>query len=339
MVGAGYLAEQIDAGGGHLVSFGSADITNTAYAVLGLHAAGVGAKQNARAIAFLKTQVANMVGSDGKDDPAALGYVIMAAVASKQNPRHFGGNKPVNDLVARLLGTERRTGRDAGLFGTSDPTFDGSFRQGVALAALAAAGVNPRKVLLPAIWLAGQQCTNGLWESYRPNVSVPCVAADPNTFAGPDTNSTAMAVQGLAAFRVFPHALRTANSLQSLKTADGGFPFLAAKGQTSDPDSTALVIQALVALHIKPGTAVGALASFQLGCSDPVATRGGYFFPGGDRTPNLIASVQAVPASALKTLPLKPSSLAATLPTTKCAATATPPTATLTGAVAKPATP
>ena len=42
-LGAAYLARQLDANGGHLVSFGSPDISTTAYAVLGLHAARAGA--------------------------------------------------------------------------------------------------------------------------------------------------------------------------------------------------------------------------------------------------------------------------------------------------------
>ncbi len=87
--GAGFLARQIDAGGGHLVSFGVPDVTNTAYAVLGLHAAGVGAGESARAIRFLKTQVGDLKGSDGRDDPGALGYVIMAAVSVATRPASF----------------------------------------------------------------------------------------------------------------------------------------------------------------------------------------------------------------------------------------------------------
>ncbi len=90
-VGAAYLARQIDANGGHLVSFGAPDIADTAYAVLGMHAAGVGRDQSKRAIAFLKTQLQNLQGSDGHDDPALLGYIIMAAVTSREDPTHFGG--------------------------------------------------------------------------------------------------------------------------------------------------------------------------------------------------------------------------------------------------------
>ena len=40
--GAGYLARQISVHGGHLDSFGVTDVVDTAYAVLDLHAAGVG---------------------------------------------------------------------------------------------------------------------------------------------------------------------------------------------------------------------------------------------------------------------------------------------------------
>jgi hypothetical protein len=92
--GASYLATQIAANGGHLVAFGAPDVSDTAYAVLGLQAAGVGHKQQARAVAYLKTQVNNLTGSDGKDDPGLLGYFIMAAVSSRQDPRAFGARNP-----------------------------------------------------------------------------------------------------------------------------------------------------------------------------------------------------------------------------------------------------
>jgi hypothetical protein len=316
-LGAAYLARQIDASDGHIVSFGSPDIAGTAYAVLGLHAAGVGAHESNSGIAFLKTQLGNLQGSDGSDDPALLGYIAMAAVASGQNPRRFGGQKPANDLVARLLATVRLTGPDTGLFGSAAPAFDGSFRQGVALAALSAAHVGERKVAASVAWLERQQCSNALWTSYRSDTSAPCPAADPNTFAGPDTNSTSMAVQGLAAYGMFPNAVRVVSSLHGLKAPDGGYPFLAAPGQSSDPDSTALVIQALLAEHVGPGSAVDALRTFQLGCSDPAASRGAFFFP-GDRTPNTFATVQSVPAIALRTLPLAPSVPTASVPSESC---------------------
>lgn len=331
--GAGYLARQIDAGGGHLISFGAPDISGTAYAVLGLHAAGVGDTQAKRAIAFLKTQVTHLQGSDGKDDPALLGYIIMAAVASNNDPHRFGGGLAVNNLVARLRATVRTTGVDKGLFGTASPSFDGSFRQGVALAALAAVDLPKSAVTTSIAWLTKQQCSNGMWESYRTNTNTPCPPANPNTFAGPDTNSTSMAVQGLAAYGVHPQKSHVLASFARVQTPDGGYPFLATTGQSSDPDSTALVIQALIAEGVKPNSALGALASFQLGCSDPVNSRGAYFFP-GSRSPNGFATVQAVPAAALRSFPIAASTASTRVPSMTCPPTANTASNVLVAAVA-----
>ena len=242
----------------------------------------------------------------------------MAAVASGQDPYHFGGRGALNDLPARLLATVRTGGADAGLFGTGAPTFDGAFRQGTALAGLAAAHVKASAVTAPLAWLTRQQCANGLWTSYRTSTATTCPAADPKTFAGPDTNSTSMAVQGLAAYGRHPRRSTLISSLNAIRTTDGGFPFLAASGQSADPDSTALSIQTLLASKASVGSAYSVLAGFQLGCADPAGDRGAFFYP-GDRSPSVLATVQAVPAAAGKTLPLGPSRLSPALPTVRCA--------------------
>jgi hypothetical protein len=331
-LGAAYLARQLDANVDHLVSFGAPDISNTAYAVLGLHAARVGKEQGRRAIGFLKTQLHNLKGSDGKDDPGLLGYVIMAAVTSREDPTHFGGRANVNNLIERLRATVHKSGPDAGLFGSADPTFDGAFRQGVALAALASAGVARWRIEPSVTWLVNQQCRNALWTAYRSDLTKPCPAANPSTFQGPDTNSTSMAVQGLAAYGSFPKKAGVVASLRHVQTADGGYSYVATPGQSSDPDSTALVIQAFLSEKADPGAAVNALARFQLGCSDPAASRGAYFFP-GSRTPNLFATVQAVPAAALRKFPLAASTPSVDLPVKHCpAATSAPSAASFTRA-------
>jgi hypothetical protein len=344
--GAGYLARQITRNGGYLAPFGSPDLTNTAFAVLGLHAAGVGGRASNQAIAWLEEPdqvTTGMAGSDGRDDPGRLGYTILAAVSAGVNPRRFGGTGAANDLVARLLATSRTTGPDAGLFGTALPTFDGAFRQGVALAALKAAGIAKSRVAGNIAWLIGQQCANGLWTSYRADTSTPCPAANPITFAGPDTNSTGLAVQGLAAYGAHPLKAKTLAVFKRIQSADGGFPFLAAKGQSSDPNSTALSIQALLAEGLAPalpGYRVGgaspfaALAAYQLGCSSPVADRGAFFFPGFPG-PNVLATVQAVPAMAKTTLPLPASTPAARAPRMPCGTATNTAAATFT---ANPAT-
>ncbi len=310
-IGAGWLARQITGNGGSLNSFGFPDASNTAYAVVGLHAAGVGRAASNQAIAYLKTQLGGPTKyDDGTDNPGVLANYVLAAVSAGQNPYRFGGSGAANNLVARLLATQRSAGVDAGLFGSADPTYDGAFRQGVALDALKAARVRgfDRHVLLAGYWLIRQQCADGLWTSYRADVTVACPAVDAATFSGPDTNSTAMAVQGLAAYRVFPRYARTLASLRAVQSTDGGFPYLAAAGLTSDPNSTALTLQALLADRVplrrwqkvsggRILDPVSALANFQLGCAAPAADRGAYFYP-GDESPNVLATVQSVPAAA-----------------------------------------
>ena len=128
----------------------------------------------------------------------------------------------------------------------------------------------------------------------------------PTTFAGPGHQQHRHGGAGPGGVRPAPaRGGRPRNRCRPIQSADGGFPFLAAPGQTSDPDSTALSIQGILALGGSPTTArwrvsgVGpyaALAAYQLGCADPAADRGAYFFP-GDRSPNVLATVQAVVAA------------------------------------------
>ncbi len=313
--GAKWISDQIIANGGFLKSFGSPDVTNTAYAVIGLHAVKIGQTASDDALAYLEAQLGAALQSGGSDAPGALSYDILAAVSAGQDPAHFGGTAPANDLVSRLIATQRTSGPDAGLFGVQDPSFDGTFRQGLALTALKAAKEKLANlaVISGIAWLAHQQCSNGLFEAYRSDTTVPCDAADPNTFVGPDTNSSSLAIQGLATWGFRPLQAQVIASFHAVQSADGGFPYIAAGGQTSDPNSTALVIQGLVAEKEHPsqtaawgkpaGTPLTALESFQIGCTGATTDRGAFFYP-GDPTPNTLATVQAVPALVLKAFPV-----------------------------------
>jgi hypothetical protein len=312
--GARWLSDQILANHGFVTTFGSADPTNTAYAVIALHAAHVGQQASDSALTYLHGQLASALKSGGTDAPGALAYYILAAVAAGDDPVHFGGSGPTNDLVARLLATQRASGPDAGLFGVQDPSFDGSFRQGLALLALHAVKdrITDLHVVEGIAWLAQQQCSNGLWESYRSNTAVACDNADPNTFTGPDTNSSSLAIQGLASWGYRPLQTQAVASLHASQSSDGGWPFVAAPGQASDPDSTALTIQALIAEKQQPtqttwsvagGTPLGALVNYQLGCTAAAGDRGAFFFPGVSG-PNTLATVQAVPALLQKVFPV-----------------------------------
>ena len=160
----------------------------------------------------------------------------------------------------------------SGLYGTQDPTFDGAFRQSLSILALQSAG---RPVPPAAIdWLVGQQCDDGSWTPYRKDTGEPCQEKTK------DSNSTAMAVQALAAVGGLSEEVDGGITwLTAQQNDDGGVGYNA--GGATDANSTALFAQALIAAGTDPATAkkngrspVDALAGLQLGCSAASAERG-----------------------------------------------------------------
>jgi len=299
-----WLATQINASGyiPSTTSPGTADLDATANAVLALASAGVGTTKADSALAYLEANVNGYVPVSGNDGPGQLALLILDARALGASPTSFGGT----NLVTRLLATQRTTGTDAGLFGAQDPTFDGAYRQGLALAALAAVGTTSGSAVTAAEgWLSAQQCSDGGWTSYITSAN-PC-NGKPADYEGPDTNSTALAVEGLEA----QHALGTtaaASALHFLTKAqdrDDGWgyePNSAKAPGSTDPDSTALVFQALLALGTPPSTAklsrpadpVSVLDSFQITTGSDA---GAFSFP-DISGPDLLATYQAIPALA-----------------------------------------
>ena len=302
VAGADWLATQINASG-YISLSGSPttpDLAATANAVLALASAGADGSAAGRALTYLSGNVDTYVTVSGDDGPGQLALLILDVHAHGGSPTAFGGT----NLVARLLATQQTSGVNAGLFGVQDPTFDGAYRQGLALAALAAVGTTSGAAVTSAeTWLAGQQCADGGWTSYI-TADNPC-NGKPAKFEGPDTNSTAVAVEGLEA----QHALGTAATGAALKfltkaqDRDGGWGYEPwVPHATSDPDSTALVMQALLALGEPPSAPklskhadpVTVLEGFQIASG---AGAGGFTFPGGSG-PDLLATYQAVPAMA-----------------------------------------
>ena len=175
-------------------------------------------------IDYLKGQV-GLATTDGGN----TGRLLMAAVAARQSVTSFGGL----DLVATL--------RHYYLGGFYQP--NSAQGQALAILGLKAAG---QAVPQPAIDVVKKaQDADGGWDYLL-------VANDPNAatnYDTSDTNSTAFALMSLAA--VGDHSL-DAGALAWLKTqqqADGGFAY---QGSPSDPDSTALVLQALLAASQDP---------------------------------------------------------------------------------------
>ena len=212
---------------------------------------------------------------------AQTGKLILAVVAAGQDPTHFGGM----DLLAHL----RSFGDGAGAYGA------GAMDQAWALLALRAAGEKVTEAERAV--LRSYQQANGGWEG-APGW-------------GTDTNTTALAIQALLAAGEAPtsKAVQAARAhLLEQQNDDGGFPYTKPSpwGSDSDADSTAYVLQALLALGEDltakpwwrgPGSdPVAALLRFQ------VASGAFEWQPGFGE--NLLATAQAIPALAGKSFPL-----------------------------------
>jgi hypothetical protein len=214
------------------------------------------------------------------DDPGALALWIMAAHAYGVNPRKFGSV----DLVAKLLATlQGPTAARPGLFGSADPTYDGTYRQGLSLVALKAAGTAvPQSAVR---WLTQQRCSNGGFSSdVHDN---PC-SGSPADYQGPDLNATALGIAGLKAAGV-ANTSSTVAFVKANQHRDGGWGFF--PGDPSDPSSTGLMLAALhswssPALSSAISKANSSMGSFQL-------SSGGFAYPGSTAA-DVLSSIQGL---------------------------------------------
>jgi len=300
------------------------NLSATAQAVIALAAAGNSKVDSV--VTYLGAHVEEFAVNNGSDDPGALAYLIMDAVIAGQDPTSFGTAQ--TDLVARLQATQQPDG----LLGASDPSFDGAFRQGLALMALKTVGITDTA---GADWLAGQQCANDLWTAFRADTSTPCPAVDPNTFSGPDTNSTALAILGLQAQGRTAPTADGANALMTVRSTGGGWGFLARSDQPTDANSTGLVVSALLAATgAQDSQGTDALLALQADCGADPADVGGIAFQDLSSGPDVLATVQATPAIAGAVLPLTQPPAFFT-DAAACASPTTPATGTSAGASAE----
>ncbi|MFG2750435.1 prenyltransferase/squalene oxidase repeat-containing protein [Streptomyces xanthophaeus] len=186
----------------------------------------------------------------------------------------------------------------SGLFGKNDPTYDGVWRQSVALLAQHTVGLKPAQEAVD--WLTGQQCENGGFASFRADAAAAC---DATTMY--DTNATAVAVQAMKALGSQDAAVKKAvDWLKTVQNEDGGWAYV--PGSPSEANSTALVISALSVAGEKPAeikskagkSAYEGLLPFQLGCTaEPAADRGAFAYQPVDG--KLLANADATAAAAL----------------------------------------
>jgi len=257
LAGGDWLASQVTPQG-YVPASGSpdtADLSATANTILALASAGVDPTVAQKALNYMEQNVDAYVSQDGSDGPGQLALLILDAHALGADPTSFGGT----NLVSRLLATQQMSGADAGLFGTESQVNDysaGVYQQGLTLAALA--GVNETsgsQISAADTWLHAQQCPDGGWTSYE-NPDNPCNGS-PADYEGPDTNSTALAIEGLSAQGALgsQDAKKAFKFLVAAQDSDGGWgyePNAAGAPGTTDPDSTAIVIQAILDLGRSP---------------------------------------------------------------------------------------
>lgn len=220
-------------------------------------------------------------------------------------------------LVSLMAAPADAASPDAGLFGSADPTYDGAYRQSVALLGLAATGtaLPPQAVA----WLASQQCLDGSFEAYRVSIRTACQAPDPANFTGPDSNSTALAAMALRSAGKVANAQRAIDALLSSQNQDGGWGYILSSA--SDANSTGLV---LAALYGAAGDRVASarqrarayLATQQVACTK--AGDYGLVYPPSPQA-NALASGQALIGIAGTDVPFDPPTRYGSLAGTTCA--------------------
>src|SRR5918994_3867821 len=280
-----WLREQQNASGGFLGFSGEPDPGTTTDAVMALYAAQ---RRDPAAAASLDAALAYLEGEENgaayaQTGPGQAAKLALAAVTGGRDPRDFAGL----DLVAAMTAPLATPVPDgiAGIYG------DDLYDHALVLIALTAAGeAIPDAALEPVRAAEGE---DGGW------------AFDGSTAPGAaDSNTTALVIQALVAsgHGDDPIVDRALAFLSTLLAPDGGFTYGPADPLVADANSTALVLQALIAAGEDPasqewGNAPLALARFQ-------TPSGGLRYMAADEEPNLLATVQAIPAMEGLSLPV-----------------------------------
>lgn len=189
-----------------------------------------------------------------------------------------------------LLGGPAQAAGDQGLYGGQDPTYDGAFRQSLAILALT---TSDRPVPPSAVrWLKAQQCAGGGFEAYRADPTARCQPPNADAYSGQDTNSTALAAAALSATGEKTAAKRALKWLRGVRNPDRGWAYYPAKGASSDTNSTGLVVGSMLAVRGQSDTVY--LRSVQARCAAKPAQRGGFAFDRASTgTVNDMATAQA----------------------------------------------
>ncbi len=255
---AAWLAAQIEPDGSVINPYTSTPSVDWSVNVaLALAPAGTQPVALGRAMGYIRSHITDYVTGGTSDVAGRLAWLILLAHTTGDDPFAFG--TPATDLVALL---QARYGvDDPHVYGLVDD-YTPVTNQSLALLALHVVGVAPPSDAVQ--WLVDQQCTtpsqsDGGWQGYRAPVGLgiaPCRTAGAGALTAPEVNSTSMAIQALLALGVtapIPSAIGWLHGVQvSGGMAPGGFG--QCPGDDSDPNSTAVVLQALAAAGVDQST-------------------------------------------------------------------------------------
>ena len=199
-------------------------------------------------------------------------------------------------IVASLgISPATAAGPDAGLYGTTDPTYTAVSDQSLAILGLTSVGVEPNKTAID--WLVSQQCLDGSYQSYRVSIRTACGPSDPVNFSGPDTNSTALAALALNSVGKLAQAKKAVNWLAKAgaKAPNGttGISYYPSAGALPDTNSSALAYAAMSGLGVNSAI-VRQVRTYLLSSITPCAQSGGAKYQISDTGVNNSASAQAL---------------------------------------------
>lgn len=276
---AGWLVSR-QADDGSFAGFsGKADAGTTVDAILALVAArdaGVDVGSSIDdAVGYLASgDIALVYTQTGVGQAAKL---ALGLIATGQNPDDFA-------KVSPLLILEHGLNADTGFYGT------GLYDTALTMLAFTATG----KEIPASVFdvLASRQADNGGW----------AYDGTPDA-ANADSNTTSMVVQALVASGHGESEL-VAGGVMYLRATivDGGGAFNVAPGAAADANSTALVAQGLLAIGEVVTPLLAALEDFQ-------NADGSLYFNAETPGPNLLATVQAIPALAKVVFPIVPEAI------------------------------
>lgn len=308
-----WLASQVGPDGTATSPFsaGQVDVSSTLDIALSLAATGVEQAAFDRAMGWILANVDAVIAPpDAPSNTDAIGVLLLLAAASGRDATNFGGV----DLLA--VASELLGAYEPGLYGESDPTYDGVYRQSLAILGLLAVGETPPAAAVT--WLLDQRCApgdgdaqaDGGWMAYR-NISDPCTAPDPNNYSGADNDSTSLAVMALSALGGYSSEVTAGlDFLALLQEPSGGFAWFG--GGDAVANTTSLVVAAIVSAGEDPTSGrwvsdgvdpVMWMTSQQIPCDEPDA--GALTSIYSDGGPDQFATRQGVYGLAQVSFPLQ----------------------------------